>query len=155
MKLTQAQIKRIKALENRRGQVTPRRVIEDAKSPKSPLHELFTWSEGEAAEKWWLHQARLIIGAVRVMVTNETHSYRVSGYVVDTTMEGSGYRSTAAITSDPESARESLVYTLEVAAGHVKRAFDLSGPLGLAKEVDALLAQIAGVQRLARSKKAA
>jgi hypothetical protein len=50
--------------------------------------------------------------------------------------------------SDPASARQSLIYTLEVAAGHLRRAQDIAQPLGLQGEVDQLLAQVMGVQRL-------
>jgi len=56
---------------------------------------------------------------------------------------------------DSESARESLVYTLETAAGHLRRAYDLAGPLGLQKEIDALLQEVAGVARIVQKKKAA
>jgi hypothetical protein len=53
---------------------------------------------------------------------------------------------------DPAQARESLVYTLETAAGHLRRAYDLAVPLGLSKEIDRLLAQIAGVARIVKVK---
>jgi hypothetical protein len=75
-------------------------------------------------------------------------------YIVDTTVSGDGYRSVAAMKTDTPAARESLVYTLEIAAGHLRRAYDLAGPLGLEREIDALLAQIAGVARLAAKKAA-
>ena len=154
MKLTQAQIVRIKALENSKGQITARRVLEDAKKPKSPLHSLFNWDIKTAAEHWWLHRARLIIGAVTVQVTHEHATVKASGYIVDTSVKGDGYRSVVAMKRDTESARESLIYTLETAAGHIRRAYDLAGPLGLRREIDALLAQIAGVTRIAQKKAA-
>jgi len=154
MRLTQAQTARIQALENAKGQVTPKRVLDDARKVSSPLHALFDWTMKSAAEKWWLHQARLIIGAVRVQITTSETVYRAPCYVVDTTIAGSGYRSIATITDDPESARESLIYTLDVAAGHIRRAYDLAGPLGLQGEIDALLKQVAGVQRIVGKKAA-
>jgi len=60
MKLTQAQIARIKSLENRKGQISARKVLDDAKDDKSPLHSLFNWDLKQAAEKWWLHRAHWI-----------------------------------------------------------------------------------------------
>lgn len=118
------------------------------------MHSLFDWSIKRAAEKWWLHQARVIIGAVQIQITTETFSYKASAYVRDTTTEGQGYRSTIALRSDTTSARESLIYTLETAAGHLRRALDLAVPLGLSQEVDVLLARVAGVQRIVRHKAA-
>lgn len=148
MKLTQEQIDRIHALEDERGQVTADRVVEDARSKSSPLHELFEWDKAKAAAAHWIQQAREIIGAVRVVVTNSTSTVKAPVYVRDMTADGQGYRNVSALRSDPLQARESLIYTLDVAAGHVRRALDLAGPLGLAGEVDALIEHIVGVQRI-------
>jgi len=70
-RLTQAQRQRIHELENSKGQITPQRVVQDAKSKKSPLHALFDWDRQRAAEKWWLHQAREILGSVTVPVSSQ------------------------------------------------------------------------------------
>tara|TARA_R110000868_G_scaffold78701_1_gene224228 strand:- start:277 stop:744 length:468 start_codon:yes stop_codon:yes gene_type:complete len=155
MKLTQAQLAHIKGLENRKGQITARRVLEDAKRKQSPLHALFNWDLQHAAERWWLHRARLIIGAVTIQVTHQDTVIKSPCYIVDTSVKGGGYRTTVSMKTDTASARESLVYTLEVAAGHLRRAYDLAAPLGLSREIDALLAQIAGVARIAEKQKAA
>jgi hypothetical protein len=158
MKLTQAQLAHIQSLENTHGQLTARRLLADARQKRSPLHTLSVfkgWDVKHATEKWWLHCAQLVIGAVSVQVTHKDTVLKVPRYVVDTTMKGGGYRSTVALKPDTASARESLVYTLEVAAGHLRRAYDLAAPLGISKEIDALLAQIAGVARIAQAKKAA
>lgn len=155
MKLTQGQLSRIRGLENSKGQISARRVLDDARSAKSPLHSLFNWNVKHAAEHWWLHRARMIIGAVTVQVTHQHAVIKAPCYIVDTSIKGDGYRSVSTMKADPASARESLIYTLEVAAGHLRRAYDLAAPLGLVKEIDSLLAQIAGVKRLADNKKAA
>jgi hypothetical protein len=154
MKLTQAQIARIKGLENRKGQLTARSLVEDARSARSPLHALFNWDLQDAAEHWWLHRARLIIGAVSIQVTHQHAVIKAPCYVVDTVVKGDGYRSVAAMKTDPASARESLIYTLEMAAGQLRRAYDLSAPLGLTREIDTLLAQVAGVVRIVQKKAA-
>lgn len=148
MKLTQAQLARIKALENPRGQITPRAVVAEAKQPKSPLHPLFNWNVKDAAERWWLQRAREIIGAVTIQVTQNHATIKAPCYVFDTTMSGQGYRNVVALQSDPASARESLVYTLETAAGHLRRAYDLAAPLKMQREIDQLLKAIVGVVRV-------
>jgi hypothetical protein len=154
MRLSQTQLARIKGLENSKGQITARKLLDDARSARSPLHALFNWNIKHAAERWWLHRARLIIGAVTIQVTHQHAVIKSPCYVVDTTTAGEGYRSVVSMKTDSASARESLIYTLEVAAGHLRRAYDLAGPLGLTRELDALLAQIAGVVRVAAKKAA-
>lgn len=154
MKLTRAQIAAIQALENDRGQLTPGQVVEAARDKRSPLHTLFDWNVNTAAEQWWLHRARVILGAVKIQVVTQEFNYKAPAYVVDTEAEGQGYRSVVSLKSDTDSARESLIYTLEVAAGHLRRAQDLAQPLGLAAEIDHLLTEIAGVRRVIQKKAA-
>lgn len=159
MRLTQTQLAHIRTLEDKHGRLTARRVLADARKPKSPLHTLSVWrgwNVNRLAEIQLLHCARLVIGAVTYQ---ETHHHRVITlpvYPVDPSSKasGGGYRNMVALRSDPDSARESLVYTLEVAAGHLRRAYDLAAPFGLTKAIDALLAQIVGVQRIAQKKAA-
>jgi hypothetical protein len=156
VKLTQAQLAHIKTLEIR-GRITAKRLLADARKPSSPLHSLpvfHGWDAKHATEKWWLHCCRLIIGAVTVQVTHNHTVLKSPVYVVDTSVKGEGYRSIVSMKNDPAAARESLIYTLETAAGHLRRAYDLAAPLGLTKEIDALLAQIAGVARIVAKKAA-
>lgn len=147
MTLTQEQIAFVRSLENEHGQITPDIVIQAARPKDSPIHDEFEWDKGKAAMMQWIHQARLIIGAVTIVVTNTTSTVKTPFYVRDPDADGQGYQSVAALKADPEKARRSLVYTLEVASGHIRRACDLAEPLGLVGEIDALLDQIVGVQR--------
>jgi len=147
MRLTELQVERLHTLANARGQLTPSSVVEEAKKKSSPLHDLFEWNVKKAAETHWLHRAREIIGAVEVIVTTTEATVRAPMYVRDPEAKGEGYRSVTALRGDPVNARESLIFTLTVAAGHLRRAYDLAQPLGFTAEVDALLAQITGMQR--------
>jgi hypothetical protein len=153
MRLTQAQIARVRDLEDSTGRISARRIVEDAKQASSPLHALFDWDRKSAAYAYWLHQAREVIGAVTVQVTRKEMTVETPCYV-NLTGPARGYQRVDVLKADPAAARESLVYTLEVASGHLRRAYDLAGPLGLAREIDALLVQVAGVQRVAQSKAA-
>jgi hypothetical protein len=155
VKLSDAQVAAVRSLEDKQGRVTPQQVLRAARAKTNPLHGLFDWNAKAAAEKWWLHQARLIIGAVTLVVETTEHRIARPVYVVDTEAEGAGYRAVSELKSDPESARSSLVYTLEVAAGHLRRAYDLAGPLGLSADVDALVHQILGLVQRAQGKKKA
>ena len=147
MKLTEQQIARLKALETARGELLPSAVVTDAKQKGSPLHSLFVWDKTKAAEMHWLDRAREIIGSVTVLVQRTEHTIKTPHYVRDPDATGEGYRNVDALRADPVSARQSLIYTLEVASGHLRRAFDLAEPLGLSGEIDELLAKVVGVQR--------
>jgi hypothetical protein len=146
MKLTQRQIAHIKTLEDQRGVLTPSIVVADAKNKRSPLHAIFPWDVKKAAMAHWLAIARDVIGSVEVMVTNETMTIRSPVYIRDPEAAGDqGYRSIHALRSDPQQAREALIYTLRTAAGHVQRARDIALPLGLSNEVDVLIETILGL----------
>lgn len=53
---------------DRRGQLTPADVVEEARSPGHPLHSHFSWDEHENSEKWLLHRAGELIRSVRIEV---------------------------------------------------------------------------------------
>lgn len=158
MKLTQVQLAHIASLEDRNGRVSPRRLLADAQKPKSPLHSLSVWrnwDRNRLADIQLLHCAQLVLGAATVQVTHNHTVIKSPLYVVDRSVKGGSYRNIVKLKDDVAASRESMVYTLETAAGHLRRAYDLAPALGLTREIDALLAQIAGVKRLAESKKAA
>lgn len=48
--------------------LTPHRVLDRARDPSSPLHAYFEWDDGEAAEKFRLMQASVLIRQCRVRV---------------------------------------------------------------------------------------
>lgn len=147
IKLTQQQIAHVQALENSNRGIDAKIVVADARKKSSPIHSLFDWDKGRCAERDLERQARVVIGAVQMIVTNTVTSMKVPVYVKDPDVR-SGYRAVTALAASPDSARESLIYTLEVASGHLRRALMLAEPLGMQGEIDALLDRIVGVQRL-------
>jgi len=46
----------------------PKKMVELAKSPRSPLHKYFDWDDSTAARKWRVHQARMMISCLYVEV---------------------------------------------------------------------------------------
>ena len=46
--------------------LTPAAVVHAAADPASPLHDLFTWNDSEAAAQWRLHEARMLIVSIEV-----------------------------------------------------------------------------------------
>ena len=61
------------------GVLTPEVVLEAATPLDSPLHNEFTWDDGEAAHKQRLHEARCLIKNIRIQVEDrgETKKHRV------------------------------------------------------------------------------
>lgn len=149
VRLTEPQVEAIRALENETGRLTPQRVVQAAKAKSSPLHSLFDWNTKTAAEKWWLQRARDVIGSVTYQYQTTEYSVRVPAYIQSG--DRAGYRSVIALRDDDASARESLIYALETAAGHLRRAVDLAAPLGLSADVDRLIESVVGVQRIVRA----
>lgn len=50
------------------GVIKPQDVVDEARDKKSPLHDYFDWDLKIAAQKHWLHQARLLIGSIIIDV---------------------------------------------------------------------------------------
>ena len=53
-----------KLSEQTGGEVSPAMVVQEAKKKNSPLHNCFDWNNTKAAEKWRMHQARLLLGSI-------------------------------------------------------------------------------------------
>lgn len=69
--------------------LVPEVVVADATSPHSPLHSYFDWDQSEAAQKWRVHQARLLINRVRVeVITDDQPPVRVRGFIATEAVTG-------------------------------------------------------------------
>ncbi len=98
----------------RRGTITPERVVQAAKDPKSPLHSRFTWDNTEAAHQWRLQQARQLIRVCVSVLPGTTVNERVFVSLArDAYKEGGGYRVTAEVLSDAEMREELLSEALK------------------------------------------
>jgi hypothetical protein len=89
------------------GVLQSQTVLERARSPNSSLHSAFEWNDGEAAERWRLHQASQCIRCV------VTFMPRPDGALVPVRLYASdprqkGYRATAEILSVEEDATQLL-----------------------------------------------
>src|SRR3990167_1089883 len=96
------------------GRLTPERVVEDARNESSPLHRLFDWSDAEAAAKWRLEQARMVLRAVRYEYVVQSVSRACVAYVRDPEADAGeqGYVAVSAMRSDQ--ARASVVLAQEL-----------------------------------------
>lgn len=98
-----------KIAKNNGGFVNPHKVVEYAKNPKSAMHSCFDWDDTEAASKWRVHQARLLITQIFVTVSpsnNEPVRALVS-LVGDRNRQG-GYRLMGSVLKDDDLTKRML-----------------------------------------------
>lgn len=63
-------------IEQIKGRVTPKTLLERARPKTSPIHKLFEWDDSVAAEKHRVEQARRLIASVTITVVNVAHPVR-------------------------------------------------------------------------------
>lgn len=126
------------------GSLTPDLVVKDAEDSSSPLHDLFEWDDSIAGHKYRIEQARQVITSVRVVITTEHKAVSTVYYVRDPEAESTeqGYVSIDKLKSDSDLARESIVMEFSRAASYLQRARIHAEALGMAQEVDALIADV-------------
>jgi len=96
-------------LKKNGGKFTPKQVLEAARNKRSPLHGLFDWDDSTAAEKWRVHQARILIASIKYDVKTSTIEFEQRAFerIVSSREElplalpGPGYISIAAATNIP------------------------------------------------------
>lgn len=82
--------KELEKIEKKFGLVTPKIVVQEAKNRKSPLHDYFDWDTKNAAEKYWLVQARTLINHIEITVTMNGEEQEVRAYLNVTSTETNG-----------------------------------------------------------------
>ena len=69
------------------GKLNPTLIVAEAQNWKSPLHKYFDWDNQEAAHRWRLFQARMLIRAVVLPPTDTTPQQRAFIAVPNRTLE--------------------------------------------------------------------
>jgi len=69
-KFTEEVISEILEIKDKKG-LTASTLLESAKKKKSKLYDMFEWEDSIAGEKWRLHQARLLINEVKIIVEDK------------------------------------------------------------------------------------
>lgn len=137
-----ARLEQIEKLHS--GRLTPERVVDDARDSESPLHDLFEWDDSIAAHQHRLMQARTVIRSVRAEVRVDRRTVSTVRYVRDPSAGGEqGYVTVASLRDEKEMARETVQTELRRVRTTLRRARDIADVLGLAEELDSLLAQVA------------
>lgn len=109
----------------KKGNLTPPRIIERAKSKKSILNRYFEWEDTKAAEKWRLQQARNITGHIIEVVVIKGESVEEKAYfsVVTKNNETSYVSLSEAISTS--SYRKQLLNEMETTSGNLLRIIKL------------------------------
>ena len=144
-------VARLKALQDASGIITPDAVVADAEDEASPLHSYFEWDDSVAGMKYRIEQARTLIRSVRVVLVEKKHQFSSIAYVrsPDSEPKEQGYISSVILRDDKARARIALIAELQRAESALQRAYDVATAVGLAREVDSLLAQVRNIRTAA------
>lgn len=88
--------------------LNPCDVVEAARNPASPLHDKFTWDDGEAAEQYRLIEARKLISVHVEYLPNSKDASPVWVSLRQDRARGGGYRTLVSVLSKKE-LREKLL----------------------------------------------
>lgn len=91
----------LRRLMKEEGKLTPKIIVDDARSPSSPTHGIFEWDDTAAGERWRLHQARQMMCKLRVNIGTDEEPKMVRTMFVVTDDDGDdSYRPLAEIKAD-------------------------------------------------------
>ena len=97
-------------LEKQQGHITPKIVLESARSEKSVIHSCFEWNDGVAAEKYRETQAGSLIRnlTVKMVETGEKQTEPVRAYVSIKQSDSSEFISLRNVLKDDELTQKML-----------------------------------------------
>jgi hypothetical protein len=133
----------LQKLEDKEGRITAKAVVDAARAPRHPLHDLFTWDDKKAGEQYRLMEARTLIRAVKVERINL--DFRAPFYVRDVTVPAAqqGYRRLSEISQDVEDSKATLAMEAERAIALLRRAREIAAVLNLGDELERAIGQVA------------
>jgi len=123
------------------GVLRPFDVVQDARQPDSPLHQLFNWDIEQAAQEHWMNTARKIIATVKVNITTDTIVLRAPAYVRDPRLHGKeqGYLETIKLRTEHEIAKEVLASEVQNVISALRRARNVAAAVDMEFEIDRLM----------------
>lgn len=134
---------------NEAKQLTPARVVEAARNPKSAMHSHFDWDDASAAQKYREDQARTLIRSFEIEFRGGgTTIFHVQEFVEDPRKpeKEQGYISFSTIKSDKQLRREFMDRELMMAEVHVNRTRQFAGALKLLPEVEEIEESLADLR---------
>jgi len=104
--------------------LSPHIVLAEAKKPSSTLHAMFDWNDEAAAIKHRLHEARKLLGSIRVVYTSEPDMAPRNVFVSIKSMRGSdseSYVPMARVLNDSDLRHEAIMQALSEAESWQRR----------------------------------
>ena len=119
-------------------------VIKDARNPKSPLHQYFTWDDRAAAHEFRVTQARMIIQRFWTDLRTEKKTIQVPFYIKDPSAgaHDPGYVSTASIRNKPDLALKVFLTETGRAVTYLERARAFTETLGIETQLERILVEL-------------
>jgi hypothetical protein len=116
----------LETLRAEHGGLTAHTVLGDATSPRSPLHDGFEWDDGRAAHEHRLHQARMMLAHIAVVVsTGDDDSRDIRAFVVVNRGTQDRYESISVVMRDPVLRHQVLMRALRELESWERRYHDL------------------------------
>lgn len=139
---------RLREILKRDGTLAVNAVIEEAKSPKSPLHGYFTWDDKVAGVKWREEEARVLIRSfvAESVVDDVTIIYPIWVRDPERDSDEQGYTLTMSIKNDWALALEELKYEIGRAVAVVTRVDQLARLYNMTKKTTPLVKKIKSLQ---------
>lgn len=124
--INESRLKELETIRVRNGGILkPEHVVEFAEDPNTALHSWFDWNDTEAAHKWRIEQARMVIRVMVAPVDGSRNPVRMLVSVMDDRKEpGGGYRSFAEMMADPVM-RNKVLQTALIELNGVKKRYEV------------------------------
>jgi hypothetical protein len=134
--------KSLKILEKleKEDALTPDNVVQEARSPDSPLHDKFEWDDDVAAHQHRLYQARKLIGSIKIERVVNTRTVSVPKYIHDPRTSDQGYIATTRLKSAKKIALEAVMREYQAIDNALARAEGMAAVLGVEADVRRLRA---------------
>lgn len=134
------------------GRLDADMVVKAARSPRSPIHDRFTWDDEEAAAKQRIAEARALIRSIKLVVINKDVTFEVPKYVRDPEARSheQGYVAVVKLRGESDLARSACLREFERAREALRRAQSLSAYFGLEDQVQQGLELIQELYRRAQ-----
>lgn len=124
------------------GTLTPRAVVDDARSENSALHPAFEWNDAKAADAYRIEQARYLVSHVAVVYGEPEQPKVIRAFVNLKSGEDQAYTSTVAAMSDDVLRAQVLKKAWDELQSWRKRYDELREFSALFAQMDALSPQL-------------
>jgi hypothetical protein len=134
------ELERIRSESN--GQLHASTVVEESRAEDAPLHPVFEWDDGKAADEYRKNQARQLISSIRVVYESPDASRQSRMYVNVTTGGGRHYMPSIEAMADDELREQVLNRLLKMLNHYDTDLRELKGLRNIRSKVQSLISEI-------------